>query len=144
MMSTRVIQISRRLNAPPEHVYALWTEPDSIRQWFGGLETEVRAILMDLRPGGRYSIQVQTETGPATISGEFLEVDPPQRLMYTWQLENDQGTSPNTTVEVQFLPHDDQTEILLSHGPFLDDDLKILHSDGWQACFNGLEALLAA
>jgi uncharacterized protein YndB with AHSA1/START domain len=140
-MTEGTINLRRTLNAPQERVFDLWTEPNFIRQWFGGLDTEVQEVLMDLRPGGKYSIRVQTEEGPSTISGEFLEVEAPARLVYTWRLDSAQGSLPVTTVEVEFKPRGDQTEVMIKHGPFPQPEAKILHTDGWQACFEGLEQL---
>ncbi len=143
-MNKQMIHRKRLLNASPERVFSLWTEPASIRQWFGGLQTEVQDVSFDLRPGGQYSIQVNTEQGASTITGEFLEVEEPARLVYTWELESPQGTMPSTTVEVEFRGRDGQTEVVLSHGPFLDPEVKVFHGDGWQACFEGLEVLLSS
>jgi uncharacterized protein YndB with AHSA1/START domain len=140
-MTEENIHLRRMLNAPQGRVFELWTEPEFVRQWFGGLDTEVQELLMDLRPGGVYSIRVQTEQGPSTISGEFLEVEAPARLVYTWTLDSPQGTLPVTTVEVEFKARGDQTEVVLKHGPFPQPEAKVLHTDGWQACFEGLEQL---
>jgi uncharacterized protein YndB with AHSA1/START domain len=140
-MTEETIHLRRMLNAPQDRVFQLWTEPEYVRRWFGGLDTEVQEILMDLRPGGEYSIQVETEQGPSTISGRFLEVEAPDRLVYTWQLDNVQGSLPVTKVEVEFRPRGDQTEVELRHGPFTQPEAKVLHADGWQACFEGLEQL---
>jgi uncharacterized protein YndB with AHSA1/START domain len=141
-MSEWTINTQRILKASPEKVFDLWTKAEFIRQWFGGLETEVEAILFDLRPGGRYSIKVRGEDGPTTISGEFLEVDPPKRLVYTWQVTSSQGEVPSTTVEVEFKAKGDQTQVVLSHGPFLQSETKAFHSDGWQACFAAIESII--
>lgn len=142
-MSDPTIRIQRTLKAPPKKVFELWTEPEFVRQWFGGLDTEVRGILMDLRPGGRYSLKVETEAGASTISGEFLEVDPPKRLVYTWRVEGPQGDMPSTTVEVTFEDKGGSTELSLSHGPFLQPESKAFHNDGWRACFAALDELIA-
>ena len=141
-MTEETIHLRWTLNAPQARVFDLWTKPDFVRQWFGGLDTEVQEIRMDLKPGGEYQIQVNTEQGLSTISGEFLKVDAPARLVYTWVLDSAQGSLPVTTVEVDFNAHGDQTEVVLIHGPFPQPEAKIFHSQGWQACFEGLEQLI--
>ena len=77
----------RVMPAPPARMFALWTEPASIRKWFGGEEVEVAGIVLDLRPGGAYSITVRDAGGDSVISGRFLVVEAPARLIYTWRLE---------------------------------------------------------
>jgi uncharacterized protein YndB with AHSA1/START domain len=46
----------RVMPAPPARMFALWTDPESIRKWFGGEEVEVASADLDLQPGGAYSI----------------------------------------------------------------------------------------
>jgi uncharacterized protein YndB with AHSA1/START domain len=141
--SSETLRFSLRLAAPPAHVFALWTEPAAIKRWFGGFETEVEWVGIDLRVGGVYRIVVLDEAGPSSVTGEFLVVEPPTRLRYTWILERGGERAPATVVTVAFSASGDGTALELEHGPFVDEPIRQLHAAGWQACFQALQSLTA-
>jgi len=72
------IRVERVFDAPRDHVFSVWTDPDLIPEWWGdGTVVEE----MDVRPGGRW--RFRTSFGP--VEGEFQEVEPPERLVQTFQ-----------------------------------------------------------
>jgi len=72
------IRVERVFDAPRDHVFSVWTDPDLIPEWWGeGTVVEE----MDVRPGGRWRFR----TGFGPVEGEFREVDPPERLVQTFQ-----------------------------------------------------------
>jgi uncharacterized protein YndB with AHSA1/START domain len=72
------IRVERIFDAPRAHVFSVWTDPKLIPQWWGD-DTVVEA--MDVRPGGTY--RFRTRFG--VVEGEYHEVEPPQRLVQTFQ-----------------------------------------------------------
>ena len=72
------IRVERVFDAPREHVYSVWTDPRLIPEWWGA-ETVVEE--MDVRPGGAYRFR----TAFGVVEGEFREVEPPERLVQTFQ-----------------------------------------------------------
>ena len=71
------IRVERVFDAPRDHVFSIWTNPDLIPEWWGdGTVVEQ----MDLRPGGTYRFR----TNFGVVEGEFREVDPPERLVQTF------------------------------------------------------------
>jgi uncharacterized protein YndB with AHSA1/START domain len=76
--SEREIRVERVFDAPRAHVFSVWTNPDLIPEWWGeGTVVEQ----MDVRAGGTYRFR----TANGVIEGEFHEVDPPERLVQTFQ-----------------------------------------------------------
>jgi len=73
------IRVERVFDAPRAHVFSVWTDPQLIPEWWGDC-TVVKE--MDVRPGGTY--RFRTANGYA-VEGEFREVDPPGRLVQTFQ-----------------------------------------------------------
>ena len=72
------IRVERIFDAPRTHVFSVWTDPALIPEWWGdGTVVEE----MDVRPGGSYRFQ----TAFGVVEGEFREVDPPERLVQTFQ-----------------------------------------------------------
>jgi uncharacterized protein YndB with AHSA1/START domain len=72
------IRVERTFDAPRAHVYSVWTDPKLIPQWWGG-GTVVEK--MDVRAGGSYRFR----TTHGVVEGEFREVEPPARLVQTFQ-----------------------------------------------------------
>lgn len=72
------IRVERVFDAPRDHVYRVWTDPALIPQWWGDGTTVEE---MDVRPGGRWRFS----TGYGPVGGEYREVDPPARLVQTFQ-----------------------------------------------------------
>ena len=72
------IRVERIFDAPRAHVYSVWTDPKLIPEWWGdGTVVEE----MDVRPGGTYRFR----TALGVVEGEFREVEPPERLVQTFQ-----------------------------------------------------------
>ena len=138
------LRFRRVMAAPPARLFALWTQPESIRKWFGGQDIQVEKVALDLQPGGAYSIAVRGEEGDSVVFGRFLTVEAPVRLVYTWTLEGAMGATPETTVSVEFRGHGAGTELLLEHGPFPVPQVRSLHEQGWVNCFDALERILEA
>ena len=72
------IRVERVFDAPREHVFSVYTDPALIPEWWG--ESTV-VEQMDVRPGGAW--RFRTEFG--LVEGEFREVEPPERLVQTFQ-----------------------------------------------------------
>ncbi len=72
------IRVERTFDAPRAHVFAVWTDPRLIPEWWGdGTVVEE----MDVRPGGRWRFR----TAFGVVEGEYREVEPPARLVQTFQ-----------------------------------------------------------
>jgi len=72
------IRVERVFDAPRDHVYSVWTDPTLIPEWWGdGTVVEE----MDVRPGGSWRFR----TAYGVVEGEYREVEPPQRLVQTFQ-----------------------------------------------------------
>lgn len=140
--SPATLALSHILQASPEVAFDLWTEPRAIQRWFGGLETEVEQVDIDLQVGGRYLIQMPGERGPTEVIGEFLVVERPNKLVYTWTMRSPGSSTNEMTVDVEFVPDPRGTLIVLRHGPFQAQEVRELHNAGWLACLAAMEQIL--
>ena len=122
-----VVRRAIDIAAPPETVWELLVDPVKALSWWGiGAE-------LDPRPGGRIRVHVI----PGSIaSGEFVEVDPPRRLVYTWGWEEG-GAGPelvpagSSTVEVELEPTETGTTLRLVHRGLPTEELAVGHGEGW-------------
>lgn len=138
---TDVIELERRIAARPETVFAYFTDPERFVRW-QGMDAE-----LDPRPGGIFRV---TQSGRSRVvaRGEFVEVEPPKRLVFTWGWEQREGlpegfvVSPGaSTVEVDLVPDGEGTILHLRHTGLGTAPAREVHSVGWNLT---LERLIAA
>ena len=79
------IVVERLIAASVDDVFAAWGDADSLSAWMCPSETMSGAsVETDFRVGGQYSIVMHGEEGDYAYRGEYLEIDPPKRLVFTW------------------------------------------------------------
>jgi uncharacterized protein YndB with AHSA1/START domain len=144
-----VLRMSRRFDAPREQVFEAWTNPEVIREWWrAGPDWETPEAEVDLRPGGsyRWSMRDTTKDETHTVMGEYKEVRPPERLVYTWSWESnpkEMAGSMGTLVTVEFSEDGEGTHVELTHSGFANEEIRDLHAHGWDACLANLERTLS-
>ena len=132
----RAVVVERRVAAPPDIVFAYFTDPERYRLW-QGVEAE-----LDPRPGGLFRVTI-SEAGPVA-RGEFLEVDPPSRLVFTWGWEGVDSLLPGeSTVEVVLRADGDGTLLRLLHSGLPTEEACQLHSYGWGVGLDNLVVVAA-
>jgi uncharacterized protein YndB with AHSA1/START domain len=108
----REVVVERLLAAPPELVFAAWTEPARIAAWWGprGFCNDVQRL--DPRPGGLWRIvQTDPQGGLHPFHGEYLEVVPPGRLVFTQRYEAAPHAGENWLVTCTFAAEDGMTRV---------------------------------
>jgi uncharacterized protein YndB with AHSA1/START domain len=84
MPSDTEIVITRLFDAPPALVFKAWTTPEHVAKWWGPRESTLPICTIDLRPGGAYRwVERGADGNLYPFKGEYLEIDPPRRLVYT-------------------------------------------------------------
>jgi uncharacterized protein YndB with AHSA1/START domain len=97
--SEREIVITRVFNAPRELVWKAWTQPEHVAQWWGIRGYNVAICEIDLRVGGRYRYVLQGDgNAEFGFDGEYREIVPPERLVYTDGFEGMPGHEALVTV----------------------------------------------
>lgn len=134
------LRLTRTFDAPPEKVFAALTQPAQLMRWFapGDDYTTPRAEV-DLRPGGRYLIEMRWQDQRYVVSGAYREVRAPQRLVFTWKWE-DWPAESETLVTIELRSVAGGTELALTHEFFPDVEQRDKHQGGWNACLDRLAA----
>jgi uncharacterized protein YndB with AHSA1/START domain len=101
-----------RIAAPPEVVFPYFTDPSRMVEWMGV------AALLDPRPGGTFRV----EHDDHVVVGEYVEVEPPHRVVFTWP--------HGSRVEVTLAPDGDGTRLTLLHHD-LPEAMREIHARGW-------------
>ena len=103
-------QVTRIFRAPPERVFHLFTDPATLPYVFAPDPHSVTIERLDFRKGGKYSIRVRMDDGALVrFQGEYLEVDPPRRVVNTFEVDMFPGASAVETDE--FEPVGDFTRV---------------------------------
>jgi uncharacterized protein YndB with AHSA1/START domain len=139
------LTVRKLLPCSADEAFQAWTQPELFTQWFAPDPTMQTSAEIDLRPGGKYQIGFKPAGGASTlvVGGEFLTIDAPRRLEYTWIWEK--ASHPNwkdrTIVKVEFNSvGPDQTEIVLTHERFSDPSARESHNKGWNAIIDRMAA----
>lgn len=139
MTEAREFTITRVFNAPRELVFKAWTEPAHLAAWFGprGTVSPIERIEVDLRPGGRWrACMIREDTGDEFPSGgEYREIVEPERLVFTWALDDRGGES---LVTITFADHGGKTEMTFHQAGFLSGDERDGVEEGWSSAFDRL------
>jgi uncharacterized protein YndB with AHSA1/START domain len=137
------LHLEKHLQARAERVFAACVEPEKLAEWWGPAGFTSPSLHLDVRAGGRYRITMQPPDGEAFhLRGEFREVDPPRRLVYTFEWEEPDSDDQETVVTLSFLDHREGTKLLLEQGPFATEARHALHEAGWTEALERLEQSL--
>lgn len=124
------LRITRILPAPVEWVWLALTRPEALADWFWPPRLNPR-VTADPRPGGEYRI----EGKGMAVSGRYLEVDEPRRLVFTWRWDGD-DTESMVTIDLVGLGA--KTELTLVHDRLDGDEDCENHLLGWNDCLERL------
>jgi uncharacterized protein YndB with AHSA1/START domain len=139
------LSLECRLDASTERVFDLMTTPASLTRWWGPSGFTMPEVVVDLRVGGRYRFTMQPPEGePFHISGEYVEIEAPGRLVFTFTYEEPAPDDQETRVTLDLDSPGQGTEVHLRQGEFATEERLELHRGGWTESFEKLRAVLAA
>src|SRR5262245_25605566 len=134
MTVSEPVDVSVLIAATPETVFAYFTDPARYVQWMGS-----RAEL-DPIPGGAYRVVMREGVEAA---GEFVAIDPPHRIEFTWGWDHGHPVTPGSSrVVVTLAPEEGGTRVRLQHYDLPDDGQREHHRQGWAMYLGRLLALL--
>ena len=107
----RVVRIHRLIRATPERVFAAWTQAALIARWMSPVGDAIAEV--DARPGGKLRVTMVGDDRRIEHVGEFREVTPGHRLVFTW-ISPFTGPEPSV-VTVELEPASNGTELTLTH-----------------------------
>jgi uncharacterized protein YndB with AHSA1/START domain len=128
------VDIRRRLFAPIGDVFRWWTEAERLEEWMsptGTVEAEV-----DLRVGG--ALRIVMKSGDTVIEhlGQYVEIERPTRLVFTWRSPFT-GPAPSV-VTVELEPDGDGATLLYLVHSELPEAAATSHRDGWGSMLDRL------
>ncbi|HXT05574.1 MAG TPA: SRPBCC domain-containing protein [Roseiarcus sp.] len=143
-MSVEPLVLNRHFKAPPERLFAAFTERALMQGWYGPAGMTVPHCEVDARVGGAYRIEMHGAEGNVSIvTGVFREIEPPRRLVFTWGWLNGAGRNPETVVCLTFTPRAGGTDLELVQTGFAKEEFRLGHNEGWVSALDGLDPALA-
>jgi uncharacterized protein YndB with AHSA1/START domain len=138
-----LLELRCAVDAPREQVFRMLTEPVELAKWWGPHGFTTPEVELDLSVGGRYRFSMRPPDGDLFhLSGEFLEIDPPGRLGYTFRWEEPTPDDRETVVTLSLVTAAVATEVCLSQGLFATEERLALHRGGWTDSFEKLRAVI--
>lgn len=135
------LRLSRVIKAEPQAVFAAWTEPALLQKWSCPEGATLAEVQVDLRVGGAFLLRMRSgEDGRHTAFGEYREIVPPHRLVYTWDWKEPEYAMGETLITVEFRAHGQHTEVLMVHERMPTLELREAHNQGWTSCLDKLAA----
>lgn len=142
MKQGSVLELKRLLPAEIGRVFAAWSSADALSRWFMCAPGWTATTSLDFRVGGKFRVEMHSAGRPVgTASGEYREIDPPRRLVFTWTAEGAVGVRDSVVV-VELKAIGAQTELTLTHDLAPGTPEGRAHESGWHACLASLERAL--
>jgi len=136
---TTIVEREVAIAASPETVWEFLVDEEKATRWMG------ETASFDVRPGGGYRVGV---IPGHTASGEFVELDPPHRLVFTWGWEpGPEGGNPvrpgSSTIEIDLVPEGDGTTLRFVHRDLPTAASAESHAHGWDHYLERLKVAAA-
>lgn len=141
-MKTTSLCLKRILPADMNRVFEAWTRAEAMSCWLVCNSSWTAKATNDLRVGGKYRVVMRDSDGSVGIaSGEYVEIQPPHRLVFTWSSEG-RISVKNSIVTIELKALGAETELTLTHDVDLDTNEGRAHADGWEGALANLRRYL--
>lgn len=140
MMSELTVKLTKTINAPVEKLFDAWLDPAMLSQFIlpmpGMPQPEVKN---EAREGGRFSIIMHVGDDQVPHTGEYLTINRPHKLVFSWQSP---FSIDGSEVTLNFTEVDSNTtDIELIHMRFPDEESRSNHEGGWRNILDMLDRL---
>ena len=138
--SGETLVVRRTIPVPRERVFAAWLDPASLAQWMRPRGMSDARVEVDARVGGKFRILMFQGREEFEHTGEYLLIDPPARLSFTWISEATDHRPTEVTIE--FLERSGGTELVLTHRLLPAKQVES-HRSGWSDIMVNLQERFA-
>lgn len=132
------LTLTRRIRAPRERVYAAFVQPELMKKWMSPRDMTTTEASADARVGGKLRVVLASADERFVAYGEYRELVPPERIVYTWNWEGAHAMPTETLITVTLTERDGVTELTMHHTGFVDKAVRDDHADGWAGCYDKL------
>lgn len=141
------LTLVRRIRAEPATVFDLLSTAEGLTAWWGPDNLPVLSAEADVRVGGRFRVRFRRIDGTEhECAGEFLDVEPPVRIVMSWRWTFGGPPEENGRVsrlELHVRPHEGGAELTLIHADLRNAASEASHRQGWAGALAKLQARLS-
>ncbi|RDH79198.1 SRPBCC domain-containing protein [Mycolicibacterium moriokaense] len=142
MTETATVRIERVMPAAPDAVFDEWLDRESLQEWMCPRPVQVVDVTVEPRVGGTVRFDVDDSGTRVLISGQFLTIDRPRLLRFTWSNSNWADPTMESVVNVAFEPiGEDETLMSIEHSLLPPEEFESFHS-GWTLTVEQLATML--
>lgn len=140
-MTDLSLTVDRIIKAPQERVFNAWLDPEMLARFIiPGPGMTVPHAASDAREGGRFEIVMKAGDDEIPHAGEYREIKPHERIVFTWESP---FSVDDSTVTLTFDPVEGGTRVTLTHVRFPDKESRDNHEGGWNAILEALDGVMA-
>lgn len=145
------VELRHHFKASPEQVFAAWSQPEALNQWFGPHSHHCKVEKFEFNAGGKYRIRLiptgevedpdcHGDTNQDSVcAGEFVEISEPERIVMTFNWVENGADMGETLLRIEMYPKNDGTDLILTHEKIPGEELREAHQGGWQGSLECLE-----
>lgn len=142
MTDAPTVRVRRLMPAAPDVVFDEWLDPESLREWMCPRPVYCVGVAVEPRVGGIVRFDIDDSGSSVLITGQFLTIDRPRVLRFTWSNSDWSDPTVVSIVNVEFEPAGDgQTMMSIEHSLLPPEEFDNFHS-GWTLTFGQLAARL--
>lgn len=139
-MGELTLTTSRKINATPEAVFNAWLDPEMLARFMmPGSGMTVPSVKTDAKVGGHFEIIMRVADQELPHGGEYKEITPHSRIVFTWQSAS---SVDDSTVTLRFTPNGDGTDVELKQVKFANEQMRDNHFGGWNNILSKLSEIL--
>ena len=140
-MTDLTVNLEKTIEAPIEKVFDAWINPKILAQFMMPMpDMPDSHVENDVREGGGFSIIMHAGSDDLPHTGEYLEINRPNKLVFTWASH---CSVDDSTVTLNFTKiNDNTTNVSLSHIKFIDEKTRSDHEGGWGNILDSLNDIL--
>ena len=143
--ATHLLSMRRTIEAPREAVFQAFIDPKKVQQWYGPRGFTIEIDRFEARVGGAYRLcMISPDATRHWLRGEFLVIEPHDRVAFTWIWEQGDIAGLETLVSVRLAAKDKSTELVLEHSRLPSESSVKAHEGGWSSSFDCLADFVAA
>jgi uncharacterized protein YndB with AHSA1/START domain len=137
------LSITRIFDAPRSLVYKAWSTPEHLMRWWGPKDFAMQSAKTDFRPGGKWRTCFRSPEGQDYwAEGTYRELVEPERLVFTFAWQEEDGIGSEMLTSVIFEDLDGKTRLTFSQGVYGTVESRDSHEKGWSECLDRLGSYL--
>jgi uncharacterized protein YndB with AHSA1/START domain len=138
-----VLVVRRLIDAPRDLVFAVWSDPLHVAEWWRPAGYTTPVFEMDFRVGGGFRYCIRNAGHDGWARGVYREIVPPSRIAFTFQWQSGAAVhDAETLVTVTFDTQDERTLLTFRQEPFSSSESRQSHGIGWNQVLESFDSFV--